>query len=131
MIDLIKREDAIRALKREKSDWNYDYNVPIDNCIKRLSKVKSADTEIEIIKAEAFAKGIDSERKRISDWCRPSGEWIETKIYRGNGDAKVAVMCPECKRIPMWLGSPILPTNSGNLDFCPHCGCRMKGADDE
>ena len=49
--DLIKRSDAIKALNREKSDWNCDYNVPIDNCIKRLNKVKSAD--------------------------RPQGEWIE------------------------------------------------------
>ena len=48
--DLIKRSAAIRALNREKSDWNCDYNVPIDNCIKRLNKVKPAD--------------------------RPQGEWI-------------------------------------------------------
>ena len=48
--DLIRRSDAIKALNREKSDWNCDYNVPIDNCIKRLNKVKSAD--------------------------RPQGEWI-------------------------------------------------------
>ena len=41
--DLIRRSDAIKALNREKSDWNCDYNVPIDNCIKRLKKVKSAD----------------------------------------------------------------------------------------
>lgn len=37
--DLIKRSDAIKALEREKSDWNNDYNVPIDNCIKRLNSV--------------------------------------------------------------------------------------------
>lgn len=41
--DLIKRSAAIRALNREKSDWNCDYNVPIDNCIKRLNKIKTAD----------------------------------------------------------------------------------------
>ena len=50
--DLIRRSDAIKALKREKSDWNNDYNVPIDHCIERLNKVKSAD--------------------------RPQGEWIYT-----------------------------------------------------
>lgn len=49
MSDLIKRSDAIRALNREKSDWNCDYNVPIDNCIKRLNKVKSADRPQEWI----------------------------------------------------------------------------------
>lgn len=49
MSDLIKRSDAIRALNREKSDWNCDYNVPIDNCIKRLNKVKSANRPQEWI----------------------------------------------------------------------------------
>ena len=52
MEELIRRSDAIKALKREKSDWNNDYNVPIDHCIERLNKVKSAD--------------------------RPQGEWIYT-----------------------------------------------------
>ena len=47
--DLIKRSDAIKALEREKSDWNNDYNVPIDNCIKRLNKVKSANRPQEWI----------------------------------------------------------------------------------
>ena len=56
--DLIRRSDAIKALKREKSDWNNDYNVPIDHCIERLNKVKSAD--------------------------RPQGEWIDNgdKYFR-------------------------------------------------
>ena len=49
MSDLIRRSDAIKALNREKSDWNCDYNVPIDNCIKRLNKVKSADRPQEWI----------------------------------------------------------------------------------
>lgn len=58
--DLIRRADAIRALEREKSDWNCDYNVPIDNCIKSLNKVRPAD--------------------------RPTGKWIKRggKISCGN-----------------------------------------------
>ena len=51
--DLIRRSDAIKALNREKSDWNCDYNVPIDNCIKRLNKVKSADRpSIDIVRCK-------------------------------------------------------------------------------
>lgn len=83
--DLIKRSDAIRALNREKSDWNCDYNVPIDNCIKRLNKVKPADG-------------------------RKSGEWIRTRFvdcgspidecsicgHYINGDMKVRNFCPNC-----------------------------------
>lgn len=58
------------------------------------------------------------------------GSWVETKIYV-HGEPKIAVQCSECKRIPLWMGSPILPTNSGNLDYCPHCGMNMKGACDD
>lgn len=60
------------------------------------------------------------------------GNWILTTLYVGGKEPKTAVRCSECKRIPLWLGSPILPTKSGNLlECCPHCGARMKGADDE
>lgn len=52
--DLIRRSDAIKALKREKSDWNNDYNVPIDHCIERLNKVKSADRPQGKWKAKSF-----------------------------------------------------------------------------
>ena len=86
--DLIRRSDAIEALNREKSDWNCDYNVPIDNCIKRLNKVKSAD--------------------------RPQGEWVSNHDGSWN--------CSEC-------GLRVLIYAKGN--FCPNCGARMKGADDE
>ena len=65
--DLIKRSDAIKALNREKSDWNCDYNVPIDNCIKRLNKVKSAD--------------------------RPQGHWTKTDVatYRCSECGKIQI----------------------------------------
>lgn len=86
--DLIKRSDAIKALNCEKSDWNCDYNVPIDNCIKRLNKVKSAD--------------------------RAQGEWKS----KHNG----YWTCSEC-------GLSFLFYAKGN--YCPNCGARMKGADDE
>ena len=65
--DLIRRSDAIKALNREKSDWNCDYNVPIDNCIKRLNKVKSAD--------------------------RPQGHWTKTDVatYRCSECGKIQI----------------------------------------
>ena len=69
--DLIRRSDAIRALNREKSDWNCDYNVPIDNCIKRLNKVKSAD--------------------------RPQGEWIDAEIPLESGGSMPIQACNLCK----------------------------------
>ena len=69
--DTIYRKDAIKALKREKSDWNCDYNVPIDNCIKRLNKVKSAD--------------------------RPQGEWIDAEIPLESGGSMPIQVCSLCK----------------------------------
>lgn len=73
----------------------------------------------------AFDKGYE---KGKAD--RPQGEWTTIKWYI-KGEAKIAVRCPECKCVPLWLGSPILPTNCGNLNYCPHCGAYMKGTDNE
>ena len=97
--DLIRRSDAIKAINREKSDWNCDYNVPIDNCIKRLNKVKSAD--------------------------RPQGEWIDAEIPLESGGSMPIQVCNLCKTF-----YPLAYTGGGHR-FCPNCGARMKGADDE
>ena len=51
----------------------------------------------------------------------PQGEWI--KPY---GDSRF--MCSICKgkeNVPTCMGKPSV------WDYCPNCGCRMKGADDE
>ena len=87
--DLIKRSAAIRALNREKSDWNCDYNVPIDNCIKRLNKVKSADrpkpTHGYMWICPECGLDVHSDFKECPR-CgyarddRPQGEWIEKAI---------------------------------------------------
>ena len=65
--DLIKRSAAIRALNREKSDWNCDYNVPIDNCIKRLNKVKSADRPQEWIPC---SERLPKENEYVDNVCK-------------------------------------------------------------
>ena len=46
MDDLISRQAAIDALKNERSDWNCDYNVPVDHCIDAIYSVPSAQPEI-------------------------------------------------------------------------------------
>lgn len=112
--DIIYREDAINLL------WYFQ-----DECCSAVvgdfEKLPSAETEIEIIRAEAYAKGIDSERKRISDWCRPKGEWIKDE----NGDYR----CSECgDEYVLEIG--VKPIDA-RMYFCPNCGARMKGADDE
>ena len=43
MSDLISRQAAIVALEKNKSDWNNDYNKPIDKDIQTLSALPSAE----------------------------------------------------------------------------------------
>ena len=44
--DCISRQAAIDALKNERSDWNCDYNVPVDHCIDAIRNLPSAQPEL-------------------------------------------------------------------------------------
>lgn len=130
--DLISREEAIEALEKNKSDWNNDYNKPIDRDIQTLSALPSADrptlkqTDTLII-ADALRYLIkDTERHELdrkraeelreqilkygASMChsadRPKGEWIVENHE---------VVCSVC-------GQNNLETN-----FCPCCGADMRG----
>ena len=68
---------------------------------------------------EAFEKII----KAIPSADRPQGEWLKFGLGRGTR----ILFCTNCERkieVPLSQGD-------SNYDFCPHCGARMKGADDE
>ena len=110
--DIIYREDAITLL------WYFQ-----DECCSAVvgdfEKLPSAETEIEIIRAEAYAKGIDSERKRISDWCRPKGEWEERP-----SEDWISIRRWYCSECGEWQ-------TYGMTNYCPNCGCRMKGAEND
>ena len=51
---------------------------------------------------------------------RPQGEWIETSD---------GTMCGNCHKFPYDDGEYHIA--NWYSDFCPNCGARMKGADDE
>ena len=87
--DLIKREDAIRAIEELPNAYN-GWSDAYDKAyiIGTLEEVPSAD--------------------------RPQGEWIDV-----NGDGSLW-RCDQCKDAACCKGN-----------FCPNCGARMKGADDE
>lgn len=54
---------------------------------------------------------------------RPQGEWIKFGLGRGTR----ILFCTNCERrieVPLSQGD-------SNYDYCPNCGARMKGADDE
>ena len=92
MSDLIKREDAIKAL--------YKYSFVSKDVIEReINAIPSAD--------------------------RPQGEWVDAEIPLESGDTMPIQVCNLCKTF-----YPLAYTGGGHR-FCPNCGAKMKGADDE
>lgn len=88
--DLIKREDAIKAL------YKYSF-VSKDVIEKEINAIPSAD--------------------------RPQGEWLEH--WYPHFDV-AGIECSICsKDVPYWGRNYDMPR------YCPFCGARMKGADDE
>ena len=56
---------------------------------------------------------------------RPQGEWIDAEIPLESGDTMPIQVCNLCKTF-----YPLAYTGGGHR-FCPNCGARMKGVDDE
>jgi NADH pyrophosphatase NudC (nudix superfamily) len=56
---------------------------------------------------------------------RPQGEWIDAEIPLESGGSMPIQVCNLCKTF-----YPLAYTGGGHR-FCPNCGARMKGADDE
>ena len=110
MSDLIKREDAIEAIRNVVAPliptlYGTGIKAPLD-CEMALEAIPSAD--------------------------RPQGEWIET-----NNGYDTTCECSACHYrdfIPNYqVGSEFVCMDRYwfERDFCPICGAYMKGADDE
>lgn len=100
--DLIKRSDAIEAVKRVSENYTgkgkRDYHPHVDFIVDELKYcVPSAD--------------------------RPQGEWIEFDTKWGRS-FYYCTNCMETSEVPTAFGQPL-------YNFCPNCGARMKGAYDE
>lgn len=83
----------------------------------RADRIQSGDCNFDDMTAlEAFIETVE----RVAD--APQGEWIaKTENYHSHW------VCSEC-------GSWALLEYNDQMclsNFCPNCGCRMKGADDE
>jgi len=59
------------------------------------------------------------------DIDRPQGEWVDAEIPLESGGTMPIQVCNLCKTF-----YPLAYTGGGHR-FCPNCGARMKGADDE
>ena len=66
---------------------------------------------------QAFEKGFRIGVKKGASTDRPQGEWIIEIDANGNTYGR----CSICG----------MRQYAGQLNFCPDCGARMKGADDE
>lgn len=56
---------------------------------------------------------------------RPQGEWVDAEIPLESGGSMPIQVCNLCKTF-----YPLAYTGGGHR-FCPNCGAKMKGADDE
>ena len=101
MSDLIKREDAINLCGKWRNRTNEHHD---------KNGWYIADTLLKAI-------------KELPSADRPQGKWIKFGLGRGTR----ILFCTNCERrieVPLSQGD-------SNYDFCPNCGARMKGADDE
>jgi hypothetical protein len=106
MSDLIKREDAIEAIHNY---WK-----------KRLDTLPTADIQ-QTDKILEHNKTLCNFINAIPSAGRPQGEWREVTNGRGGHE------CSNCHEY-----APSYMSGDEHLsDFCPNCGAKMKGADDE
>ena len=68
---------------------------------------------------------IEREINAIPSADRPRGEWVDAEIPLESGDTMPIQVCNLCKTF-----YPLAYTGGGHR-FCPNCGAKMKGVDDE
>ena len=141
--DVIRREDALKAVN-DMTELEDDYL----RCTNAINRIPSVD--LAVIEAEAYTRGIDSERKRIANsWCKAEYD-RGYKDGRESADRKgkwaldpngmdwniPAWRCSACGFVANYIGVQANglgsnPMNWAGSKYCPNCGCLMKGADDE
>ena len=111
--DLIRRSDAIEAI--EVVDWYHQ------NRNKDMVSGANSDEHQAWYKADDVYKALEA----VPSADRPQGEWIDAEIPLESGGSMPIQACNLCKTF-----YPLAYTGGGHR-FCPNCGARMKGADDE
>ena len=119
MSDLIKREDAIKAIH------NY-WKKRLDTLPTKESEYGEVYADIQQMdKILEHNKVLCNFIEAIPSADRPQGEWVDAEIPLESGDTMPIQVCNLCKTFYL------LAYTGGGHRFCPNCGARMKGADDE
>ena len=114
MSDLIKREDAIKAIH------NY-WKKRLDTLPTKESQCGEVYADIQQMdKILEHNKTLCNFINAIPSADRPQGEWIFRKEFVED----TPFMGYRCSNCNYWQGM-------GAWNYCPNCGARMKGADDE
>ena len=79
----------------------------------------------KIYRVQMNSKGMPNFSTAVEIADRPQGEWIDAEIPLESGGSMPIQVCNLCKTF-----YPLAYTGGGHR-FCPNCGARMKGADDE
>ena len=106
MSDLIRRQDAIDVIMGEPTDAHYP-----SWYADKIKALPSAD----IFKTEACRKCQQTTRMLVPP---KTGEWTRSNLLPNGWH------CSHCD-------SPIMTDDIEEMLFCPNCGARMKGADNE
>ena len=120
-MDLIKRADAIKAVSTpfDRKYWQYTAR-SIRDTVKALKDIPSAEPKRLEIAPE------DLERLQGLGYAVESkqGEWIPYEAPLNFGDGEYYVTEHKCSACGYLWGEP-------DYKYCPECGARMKGADNE
>ena len=105
--DTIYREDAIKVVRHTSMEF-----VDADTRQKLIEAIPSADSPSD----PHNITYINALKNRIRELeaKRPQGEWTNAGV--------LTVHCSNCKSEFHELEA---------MNYCPHCGAKMKGADDE
>ena len=120
MSDLIRREDAIGACAYETFEC-YEARKAIRNLpsADRPQKVIAQITFDEEKLREIVKEAVERFKEEYEITDRPRGEWIDRGMRVPSSWVKKCSLCGYETDTWRWC------------NFCPHCGARMKGADDE
>ena len=135
MDDLIKRSDAIKAIKQWLDNDGSLFDVGLNQAIREIKRLPSAEEEEfewchDCKEYDQDAHCCHRYSKRIRQAVeeikadRPQGEWMPFRSEEWISPIADFYKCSIC-------GKRVNLLQMRSYNFCPNCGAHMKGANDE